>query len=212
MKIPVLNLQNIEVENIEVPDEIFNVKWNPDLVFQALNAFLSNKRKPLANTKTRKDVSGGGKKPWRQKHTGRARHGSRRSPIWRGGGVVFGPTKEKKYSQKINSKMKKLALFSTLSKKLKENELKVLDDLKMDKPKTKEAYKALSSLHDFRKSLLFISSPSKKYSFLSLRNIPKVSLTTPQSVNIYDILKSKNIIFEKEALNVFINKYKKDNK
>jgi large subunit ribosomal protein L4 len=209
MKIPVLDIQNKEVESIEVPEKIFNAKWNPDLVIQALNAYLANQRKPWAHTKDRGEVSGGGKKPWRQKHTGRARHGSIRSPLWKGGGVTFGPRKEKDYSQKINKKMKRLALFSALSKKLEDQEIKVLKEMPLQEIKTKKAKEMLSNLVDLRKSLLFVSLPSSEKVELSIRNLPKVFITHPETLNIYDVLRVRNIIFEKDALVSFISKYNK---
>jgi len=209
MKIPVLDINNKEIEQIEVKDEIFQAEWNPDLVHQALVTYLANQRKPWAHTKDRGEVSGGGKKPWRQKHTGHARHGSIRSPIWKGGGVTFGPRKEKIYRKKINAKMKKQALFSVLSKKIKEKELKVINEIKINEPKTKEASKILSIISGKNIKTLIVSKPKNKNLFLSFRNLPKVLLSTPQTLNIYDTLNNKNIIFEKEALLQFVEKYKK---
>jgi len=209
MKLPVFDINNKEVEQIEVSDNLFQVKWNPDLVHQALITYLANQRKPWAHTKDRGEVSGGGKKPWRQKHTGHSRHGSIRSPLWKGGGVTFGPRKEKNYHKKINAKMKKLALFSVLSKKLKDNELKIVSEIKINQPKTKEAVKILETITPKNKKTLIISKPKNKNLFLALRNLPKILLSTPQTLNIYDTLNNKNIIFEKEALLQFVEKYKK---
>jgi large subunit ribosomal protein L4 len=209
MKVSVFDTYNKEVEQLELPEEIFNVKWNPDLVHQVFVSYMSNLRKPWAHTKTRGEVSGGGKKPWRQKHTGRARHGSIRSPLWKGGGVVFGPRNEKDYSKKINDKMKKLALFSVLSKKLKEEEIKIVKEIDLKEPKTKEAIKILENLELKNTKTLIISKPKNKNLFLSFRNIPKILITTPQTLNIYDALNNKKILFEKEALIQFVGKYKK---
>jgi len=205
----VYNQKNEKVETIELPDKIFAVPFKPDLIQQALNAYFANQRKPLAHTKTRKEVRGGGRKPWRQKHTGRARHGSIRSPLWRGGGVVFGPTKEKKFSQKINKKMKKLALFSVLSKKLAEKEMKVIEDLKLEKPKTKKMAEILKNFFPKSVSLLWVFDKKNKTAFLATRNIEKVKCQTPEALNIYDLLSHRYLFFEKEALNQFINKYSK---
>src|SRR5438105_1748720 len=116
-KTDLYNQENKKVGTVELPDKFFGVKWNPTLVHQALVAEMANARQPLAHAKGRGDVRGGGKKPYMQKHTGRARAGSTRSPIWKGGGVTHGPLKEKVYSKKINTKMKRLALYSILSKK-----------------------------------------------------------------------------------------------
>jgi len=134
--------------DIDLPDRVFAAKWNPDLVKQALDAQLANSREPLAHAKGRGEVRGGGKKPWRQKGTGRARHGSIRSPIWRGGGVAHGPTNEKIFAVKINKKMKQAAIFSALSKKLADGELKVVESLAISEPKTKLAAKAIHSFSE----------------------------------------------------------------
>jgi len=209
MKVPIFDTYNKEVEQLELPEEIFNVKWNSDLVHQVFVSYFSNLRKPWAHTKTRGEVSGGGKKPWRQKHTGRARHGSIRSPLWKGGGVVFCPRNEKDYSKKINDKMKKLALFSVLSKKLKEEEIKIVNEIDLKEPKTKEAIKILENLELKNTKTLIISKPKNKNLFLSFRNISKILITTPQTLNIYDALNNKKILFEKEALIQFVGKYRK---
>ncbi|MBI3638443.1 50S ribosomal protein L4, partial [Candidatus Wolfebacteria bacterium] len=137
MKVDVFDKQNNKVGTIDLPDGIFAVKWNPNLVHQALMAQLSNSRQNLAHAKGRGEVRGGGKKPWKQKGTGRARHGSIRSPLWRGGGATFGPTKEENFKRKINKKMRRLAVLSVLSRKFKENELKVVDNFETGDLKTK---------------------------------------------------------------------------
>ena len=116
MKINIYNLKKEKAGEIELSDRIFGVKWNADLVHQALNTQLANRRQPWAHAKDRAEVSGGGKKPWKQKGTGRARHGSIRSPLWIGGGATFGPSKERNFAKKINIKMKRLAIFSVLSR------------------------------------------------------------------------------------------------
>lgn len=210
MKFPVVNIENKEVDFVDLPENMFQVEWKPVLVWQALNAYLANQRQPWAHTKDRGEVSGSGKKPWRQKHTGRARHGSRRSPIWKGGGVAFGPRKEKDYSQKINKKMKKLALFSALSRKLKDDEVRILEELSLKEPKTQKAKESLANIVDLRKSLLFVAPANKKSITLALRNLPKVSVVSPDTLNIYNVLSVKNIIFEKEGLLKFIERYKKE--
>ena len=125
MKTAVYNLKGKKVSEIDLSDAVFSRSWNPDLVHQALLAQMGNRRRPLAHTKDRSEVSGGGKKPWKQKHTGRARHGSIRSPIWKGGGVTHGPTKEKIFEKKINKKMLRVAIHSVLSQRLKIDELRV---------------------------------------------------------------------------------------
>ena len=127
----------------ELPSEIFDVKMNSDLVHQVVIAQMSNQRQVIAHTKDKSEVRGGGKKPWKQKGTGRARHGSIRSPIWKGGGVTFGPTKDRNFKKKINKKMRRKALFMVLSSKVKDKEMIILDELKIEKPKTKEIMKII---------------------------------------------------------------------
>src|SRR5581483_12233223 len=125
MKTDLYNLRNEKVGTAELPDAVFGARWNAAVVKQVLDAQLANRRRPWAHTKDRSDVQGGGKKPWRQKGTGRARHGSIRSPLWVGGGVSHGPRNERDYSQKVNKKMKRAALFVALSRKMKDDEIKV---------------------------------------------------------------------------------------
>ena len=137
MTVDIYNQQNKKVDKMELPDNIFNIKWNPDLVWQTAMVMNANRRQILAHTKDRGEVKGGGKKPWRQKGTGRARAGSIRSPLWKGGGVTFGPTKERNFKRKINKKMRRLAFFSLISKKIKDSELKIIDSLDINSFKTK---------------------------------------------------------------------------
>ena len=199
MKVDIYNQQNNKVGTIDLPEKIFGVKWNPQLVHQALVAQLANRRLPWAHTKDRGEVSGGGRKPWRQKGTGRARHGSIRSPLWKGGGVTFGPRKERKFTKKINKKMKRLAIFSILSKKIKDNELKVVDKFDVTTKKTKEYYKMLKNLVNLRSKTLLIPSSTNNIHKL-IANIKNVDAISPQSLNVYDLLRNKNIILEKEAI------------
>ncbi len=189
---------------IDLPDRIFATKWNPDLVHQALQAQLANTRDNLAHAKGRGEVRGGGKKPWRQKGTGRARHGSIRSPIWRGGGVAHGPTKDKIFAVKINKKMKQAAVFSVLSKKLADGDLKVVESLMLSEPKTKLAVKVI---YNFSKNALIIPAIDNKNIYRASANIPKIKSIGPKSLNIYDLLRYKNILIEKEAVAIIDNHY-----
>src|SRR3989344_6521934 len=138
MKVDVIDQKNTKVGDVDLPDHIFKARWNPDLVHQALSTQLANRRIKLTQVKGRGEVSGGGKKPWKQKGTRRARQGSIRSPLWKGGGVTHGPTAERDFSKKINQKMKQAALFSVLSRKVKDNELRIIDTLEMGEYKTKQ--------------------------------------------------------------------------
>ncbi len=208
MKIDVFNQQNNKVGTIDLPERIFGVKWNPDLVHQALVAQLANRREPWAHAKGRAEVRGGGRKPWRQKGTGRARHGSIRSPLWKGGGVTFGPTKEKIFAKKMNKKMKRLAIFSVLSKKIKDNELKVIDKFNVEIKKTKEWGKILKNIVDLKSSALLIPAASGKNIHQLIANMKNVEAISPHSLNVYDLLKYKNIILEKETIKKMEKHYK----
>lgn len=207
MKIDVFNRKNIKVAEIDLPDEVFGVDWNEKLVHQALTAQLANRRQSLAHTKDRSEVRGGGKKPWRQKHTGRARVGSIRSPLWRGGGVTFGPRNEKKFNKKINKKMKRLALFSVLSRKFKDGEIKVIDDFNF-LSKTKAVIEMINNFFKSRNSFLFISGQKGADIFRATRNIPKTKVLPADSLNIYDCLVYKYIFLEKEAVPIISNHYR----
>ena len=142
----VYNTEGKEVGTYKLPESIFALPWNGDLVHQVVVAMEGNARTPVAHTKGRGEVRGGGKKPWRQKGTGRARHGSSRSPIWKGGGVTHGPLKEKSYERKINKKMRIKALYTVLSRKAKDGEIILLDTLSFDTPKSKQAKEPMLSL------------------------------------------------------------------
>jgi large subunit ribosomal protein L4 len=158
----VYSVDGKEVKSISLPDNIFDLKWNADLVHQVATSILSNKRAATAHTKNRGEVSGGGKKPWKQKGTGRARHGSTRSPIWVGGGVAHGPRNEKDYSKKINYKMKAKALYVVLSEKLRKGEILFLDDMKTTKTKdASKVFQNLSKLEGFER----LKSTKKNKSF-----------------------------------------------
>lgn len=146
MESKIYNRKGESAGTVELPEDVFGVAWNADLVHQVVTSMMSNARTPVAHTKTRGEVRGGGKKPWQQKGLGRARHGSIRSPIWVGGGVAHGPRKDKNFSRKINRKMKAKALNTILSRKLKDNEIVFVDSLGFEAPKTKEALVVLKSL------------------------------------------------------------------
>lgn len=146
MEAKVYNREGKEVSQVSLPEKIFGLKWNADLVHQVVTAMQGNARGPVAHTKDRSAVRGGGKKPWKQKGTGRARHGSRRSPIWVGGGITHGPTKERDYTRKINKKMKTKALFTVIARKWRDGEVVFIDDLSFNAPKTREAASTLTNL------------------------------------------------------------------
>ena len=146
MEAPIYNLEGKKAGAVTLPEDIFGVSWNADLVKQVADSLASAKRKNVAHTKDRSEVRGGGKKPWRQKGTGRARHGSIRSPIWVGGGITGGPRKEKNFDRKVSKKMRTKAFYSILSRKLRDGEVLFVGPVALAEPKTKEAVKALKSL------------------------------------------------------------------
>jgi len=191
---------------VDLPDRIFSAPWRPDVVHQALVAQQNNARKPLAHAKGRSEVSGGGKKPWRQKGTGRARHGSIRSPIWKGGGVTHGPNKEKVFAVKINKKMKQAAIFSILSKKIAEGELKIVESLAISEPKTKLVAEMVAPFSK-KTNALIIPSDNNKNVFRASANIPKVKSLDAKSLNVYDLLCYKNILLEKGAIETIDKHY-----
>ncbi|HUZ93107.1 MAG TPA: 50S ribosomal protein L4 [Candidatus Paceibacterota bacterium] len=213
MKTDVYNLKNEKVGEMELPASVFGAKWNPTLVKQALEAQLANKRRPWAHAKTRAEVRGGGRKPWRQKGTGRARHGSTRSPLWVGGGKAHGPSKLRDYSQKINKKMNRIAIFSVLSQKLKDGEIKVFENLTIEAPKTKVLASVLVSLLAMKKNrknfdALLVTGSANENVARASANLPKAKMLRPESLNVYDIVNHKNIFLEKEAVAAIDKRYK----
>ena len=205
LTLPVYNQKGEKIEEIELNPEIFGVKFNPDLVHQVVVSYLANQRHPCAHTKTRAEVKGGGSKPWPQKGTGRARHGSIRSPLWVGGGVTFGPRKEKKYEKRIPKKMKRKALFCVLSQKLKDKEIFVLDKFESfeEKPKTKKMLEILKNIFKEKpKSLLLVLAKKQENVLLSARNLPKTKIILADSLNALDLLNFKYLLIEKEAFSV----------
>ncbi len=213
MKTDIYNLKNEKIGEVDIPEIVFGVSWKPALVQQVVNAQIANKRRPWAHAKDRSEVRGGGRKPWRQKGTGRARHGSIRSPLWRGGGKAHGPSKERDYSQKINKKMKRVALFSVLSKKLKDGEIKFFNNLEIESPKTNALARTLRGLLALKKSskkydILLIPDIENKNLFRAAANLPKTAALHPGSLNVYDILRYKNIFIDQKAVSAIGAHYK----
>ncbi len=218
MKTNVYNQEGALIEAIDLPSSIFGLKIKADLIHQVLMAQMANARQVLAHTKDRSEVRGGGKKPWKQKGTGRARHASIRSPLWKGGGVTFGPTKDRNFAQKINKKMKRKALFMALSSKVTDKEFAVLDAFALTDWKTKKAsivfdavtkqlenYKKYKSKRD---SLLLVTPQNDKNIERVVRNLPFVHLLSADSLNIGDVLKNKYVIFLKDAIATVEKTYK----
>ncbi len=202
MKADLYDISGKKSGSIEVSDAIFSREWNADLVHQAVLAQLANLRRPWAHAKGRGEVSGGGIKPWRQKGTGRARHGSIRSPIWKGGGASHGPVKTRDFGQKVNKKMARAALYSVLSKKLSTGELKFVAEIPAA-GKTKAIATALKTFLDAKKqipSTLLISNSKNRMLVRSARNINRVSVLSAASLNINDVLNAKNVLVEQAAV------------
>jgi large subunit ribosomal protein L4 len=205
MKVDVYSQDGKKSSTVQLPREVFGLPWNADLVHQVVIAQQANARTPIAHTKMRGEVRGGGKKPWKQKGTGRARHGSRRSPIWVGGGVTHGPRNEKDYSKKVNRKMRTKALYTVLSRKFNDGELLFIENLSFDGPKTKDAKKflsAASSIKGFeqlvlkKKNAAFIAMPKyDETAEKSFRNLHNVLTGKIRNINPQSVLTYKYIIF-----------------
>ena len=196
-KVSVYNMEGAQVGDIELSDAVFGVEINEHLVHMAVVSQLANNRQGTQSTKTRSEVSGGGKKPWRQKGTGHARQGSTRAPQWTGGGVVFAPT-PRDYSFKMNKKEKRLALKSALTSRVQENKFIVVDELKMDEIKTKSFANTLSNLK-VNKALVVLNDDNNNV-VLSARNIPTVKTAYTNTINVYDILKYDTVVIDKAAV------------
>jgi large subunit ribosomal protein L4 len=203
MKVSVYNQKGEEVGTTLLPKEIFGLKVNPDLVHQVMVSQMANRRKVIAHAKGRTEVRGGGRKPWRQKGTGRARVGSIRSPLWRGGGVTFGPTKERVFKKKINKKMRRLAFFMTLSAKAKNNLLLILDKLSLPEVKTRLMTKILEKLPFKNEASCLIALPQKDEMIIrATKNIPNAKIVEARNLNTLDLLSFKYLIMPKETIKV----------
>ncbi|MBI5529940.1 MAG: 50S ribosomal protein L4 [Candidatus Doudnabacteria bacterium] len=215
MKVNLYNQKAEVVGDVELNSKIFDVKPKTHLLAEAVRIQQSNARQGSAHTKTRGEVSGGGKKPWKQKGTGRARAGSTRSPIWRHGGVTFGPRSNRNWELKLNKKAKVQALFMTLSDKAKENRFIVVDQISMENPKTKDMAKILDGLKNAvknsgKKQLLVMAKKDDKL-VRSSRNLPFVTPILASSLNLLDILKADSMIVLKDSLQVIEKTYLKNN-
>ena len=197
-----------EVATLKLPEAIFGAAWRPALVHQVTTALAANLRQNRAHTKIRSEVAGGGKKPWKQKGTGRARHGSSRSPIWRHGGITFGPRNERDYSEKVNRTMKRQALFSLLSRKMKDGEIVFVDSLSFGVPKTKEAIQALSAIGKASGTKLISGKKEGKTALIALsshdlpavksfRNMKSIATEEARNLNPLAILSYRYLIIEK---------------
>ena len=200
MQAPLMNMQGQEIGVIELPDEIFNTDVNESVMHQALVRQLANKRLGTHKTKSRGQVSGGGRKPWRQKGTGRARQGSIRAPQWRGGGTVFGP-QPRSYAKRMPRKMRRLALRSALTVKAQAQAIIVLDELTMDAPRTRDMAAVMDALGVERNALLLLPEANDNVE-LSARNLPYVKTLRANYLNVRDLLGHQVIIMPKQAIEV----------
>ncbi len=195
--VSVYNMEGKEVGTMELSDAVFGVEINEHLVHMAVLQQLANNRQGTQKAKTRSEVSGGGKKPWRQKETGHARQGSTRAPQWKGGGVVFAPV-PRDYSFKMNKKEKRAALKSALTSRVQENKLIVLDELKLDEIKTKAMVNVLQNIHADK--ALVVLNENDQNVILSARNIENVKTALTNTINVYDILKYNTLVVTKAAV------------
>ena len=198
-KISVLNVKGEKVKDIKLNDNVWSIEPNDAVIYDAIILATASLRQGSHSVKTRAEVSGGGRKPWRQKGTGNARQGSTRSPQWRHGGIVFGPTIERNYNKKMNKKERRLALKSALSYKVLDSELLVLDELKLDSSKTKEVLNIMKDLK-LNKSVLFVVNELTDELILASRNIQGVKVILPNEVNVLDVARYNNMVVTEEAV------------
>lgn len=210
MKAAVYNQKGEKAGTTDLSDSVFGMPWNADLVHQIVTSQEANRRQVTAHAKGRSEVRGGGRKPWRQKGTGRARHGSIRSPLWKGGGVTHGPTKERNFKKKVNKKMAAKALAMVLSAKARDKEILLVDNIVLDRPKTKEAALVLKNLSKIP-GYSFIVSNSAMMALVhndrdimrAFRNLPNIDLEEARNVTALDVMNHKYLILLKGAVEIF---------
>ncbi len=220
MKYPVYNVQGEKVKEIELNDSVFNIEVKPEVIHEVVVAQMANSRKPVAHTKTRGEVKGGGRKPWRQKGTGRARHGSIRSPLWIGGGVVFGPRNDRNFSKKINKKIRKKAILMALSDRFSESSAVIVDNLDINTPKTKEAVSIFSNFFDkvfgsedkkdinsIGYKFLIVTPDTNENLILAVRNIPKIKVIRADSLNTKDLVDFPKLVIIEDSIKVIEDVY-----
>ena len=199
MELPLKNMQGATVGSIEVSDAVFDLPLNTAVIHQVMVAQLANKRAGTHSTKTRAEVSGGGRKPWRQKGTGRARHGSTRSPQWRTGGVTFGP-KPRDYSQRTPKKMRRLAIRSLLSQKVRDGEVTVVEEFRLPEPKTREVMRALEGLEISTKCLVVNEAVSQRELWQACHNLKRVKSVPASTLNTVDLLNYNHLVLSVVAV------------
>jgi large subunit ribosomal protein L4 len=208
-KVNLYNMDGKTVGELALNDKVFGVEVKPTLIHEASVAQDHNARVAIAHTKTRGDVSGGGKKPWKQKGTGRARHGSTRSPIWVGGGVTFGPRKDRTFDIKVNKKVRRKAICMVLSDRVNDEHLVALDVIASEGGKTKTLAAAIKKLPGAGRSTLLIVDPKNTEVRRAAQNIPKVTTIDPQSLNVNDLLRNEYIMVSQKDIDVIASTYGK---
>lgn len=213
MKVKSYNQSGEQSGTVELPDGVFGLKWNADLVHQVVTSQTANARIHLAHAKDRREVRGGGKKPWRQKGTGRARHGSIRSPLWKGGGVTHGPLTQKNFKKKINKKMAKKALFTVLSAKARDGEIVAMEALSFPEAKTKQAAMLFANLaHQDNlgritkgNGALVVLAKRDDMTRRAMRNLPFVGIDMARNLNAHEVLQYKYIVVPESAIKLFLS-------
>jgi len=200
MKYPIYNQQGKKTKDMELNPAVFEIKVKPQIIWEAVVAQRANSRQNIAHSKGRSEVRGGGRKPWRQKGTGRARHGSIRSPLWRGGGVTFGPSKIKKFNKKINKKVKQQAIKMSLSQKAQDKTINILDKLKLEAIKTKKMNTILKKLKLIDKRILLVLNKKDQTIIKSVQNIPNIIPIAANSLNVVDVLGAEMILTTTAAI------------
>ncbi len=211
IKVSVYNLEGKELEEMRLSDDVFGIKKNDDLIHQVYVSIKANQRQVLAHTKNRGERAGSGIKPWRQKGTGRARVGSVRSPLWRKGGVVFGPRNDRNFKKKINKKMNSKAIAMVLSEKVKTGKLIIVNEIKLTEKKTKLMAKALENLKIKGKTLFAFSKDEKEYK-ITVNNLKSVKSILTEQLNVVDLLDNKYLLMSKESIKLIEGKYLKKSK
>ncbi len=220
MKYPVYNIKGEKIKDLDLNDNIFNIDINPTLIHEVVVAQMANSRPNIAHTKLRGEVRGGGKKPWSQKGTGRARHGSIRSPLWRGGGVTFGPRNDRNFAKKVNKKTKRKAIFMALTDRFANNNVVLLDQITIEQPKTKNVSEMFAGLFDkiYNKEekknfntigykFLIVTPETDRELIMSTRNIPKVKVIRADSLNVKDLVDFPKIVILEKSIDIIENNY-----
>jgi len=211
MKLKIKNIENKEsTKEITFPDNLFNTTVSPNLIHEIILSTQKNRQKPWAHTKDRSEVRGGGKKPWKQKGTGRARHGSSRSPLWKGGGVTFGPRNERNFKNKINKKANRIALVATLADLIKTKKAILIEDFDLKKPKTKDFLSKMSGFtnEDAKETILIILKDASTNIKLATKNLQKINVINIGNINLETIMKPKKVLITESALKFFLDLHK----